>query len=107
LYFQKIKKQSNEKVFKELDWLVENNVEFLYNADSNFGMFKEHKDIVQYMTDLKSKTGYPDNIRVDWAKAKADKVIDLAKLLTEANMMKGIRCSKEKKCRWWKIKIFF
>ncbi|MAH50852.1 hypothetical protein CMI37_33860 [Candidatus Pacearchaeota archaeon] len=90
LYFQKIKKQSNEKVFKELDWLVENSVEFLYNADSNFGMFKEHKDIVKYMTDLKSKTGYPDNIRVDWAKAKADKVIDLAKLLTDANMMKGI-----------------
>lgn len=89
-YFQKIAKQTNEKIFQELDWLSKNKVEFFYNADSNFGLFKEHLDQVKYMTKLKKETGYPDNIRVDWAKAKADKVIEYAHLLTEAGMMKGI-----------------
>ena len=42
------------------------------------------------MTKLKKETGYPDNIRVDWAKSKADKVVEYAYLLTEAGMMKGI-----------------
>tara|TARA_Y100001973_G_C5207196_1_gene342453 strand:- start:2010 stop:3932 length:1923 start_codon:yes stop_codon:yes gene_type:complete len=89
-YFQKIAKQTNEKIFQELDWLSKNKVEFFYNADSNYGLFKEHLDQVKYMTKLKRETGYPDNIRVDWAKAKADKVVEYAHLLTEAGMMKGI-----------------
>jgi len=89
-YFQKIAKQTNEKIFQELDWLSKNKVEFFYNADSNYGLFKEHLDQVKYMTKLKKETGYPDNIRVDWAKARADKVIENAHLLTEAGMMKGI-----------------
>ena len=90
LYFQKIARQTNEKIFKELDWISKNKIEFFYNADSNFGLLKEHLDIVKYMTKLKKKTGYPDNIRVDWAKSKADKVLEYAHLLTKANMMKGI-----------------
>ena len=89
-YFQKLAKQSNEKIFKELDWISNNKIEFFYNADSNFGMFPEHLDQVRYMTDLKNKTGYPDNIRIDWAKSKADKVLVLAELLTKSKMMKGI-----------------
>ena len=89
-YFQKIAKQSNEKIFKELDWISKNKIEFFFNADSNFGLLKEHFDIVKYLTDLKKKTGYPDNIRIDWAKSKADKVVELAQLLTDAKMMKGI-----------------
>ena len=89
-YFQKIAKQTNEKIYNELDWISENKIEFFYNADSNFGLLKEHFDQVRYMTDLKKKTGYPDNIRIDWAKSKADKVVELAQLLTDAKMMKGI-----------------
>jgi len=89
-YFQKLTKQSNEKIFKELDWISKNKLLFFYNADSNFGLFPEHLDQVRYMTDLKKKTGYPDNIRIDWAKSRADKVVELAKLLTKAKMMKGI-----------------
>jgi len=89
-YFQKIAKQTNDKIFKELDWLSKNKVLFFYNADSNYGLFKEHLDQVKYMTKLKEETGFPDNIRVDWAKAKADKVIEYAHRLTEAGMMKGI-----------------
>ena len=89
-YFQKLAKQSNEKIYKELDWISNNKIEFFYNADSNFGLFPEHIDQVRYMTDFKKKTGYPDNIRIDWAKSNADKVVELAKLLTDAKMMKGI-----------------
>ena len=90
LYFQKLAKQSNKKIYKELDWISKHKIEFFYNADSNFGLFSEHLDQVRYMTDLKKKTGYPDNIRIDWAKSKADKVVELAQLLTKAKMMKGI-----------------
>mgnify|MGYP000736789991 CR=1 FL=1 len=42
-----------EKVFAELDWISKNKIRLVYNADSNFGMFKEHRDIVKYLTNLK------------------------------------------------------
>tara|TARA_R110002074_G_scaffold251741_1_gene423282 strand:+ start:2787 stop:4784 length:1998 start_codon:yes stop_codon:yes gene_type:complete len=90
LYYQKIKWQKLEKVFKEIDWISDNKVEFVYNADSNFGMLPDHLPVTQYLVDKKKATGYPVGHRCDWAKNKADKVIELAKLFYDANMDKGI-----------------
>ena len=89
-YYQKIKWQENEKIFKELDWISENKVEFIYNADSNFGLLPQHLEITKYMVKKKEENGYPVGHRCDWAKNKADKVIELAKLFTDSNMDKGI-----------------
>jgi len=89
-YYNKIKRQSYEKVKKEIDWISDNKVEFIYNADSNFGLFPEHLDVTKYMVQKKKETGYPAKHRCDWAKNKADKIIPLAKIFTEAGMDKGI-----------------
>jgi len=89
-YLQKIKWQHLEKIYKEIDWIADNKVEFVYNADSNFGLLKDHLPITKYLVDKKKKTGYPVGHRCDWAKNKADKVIELAKLFYDANMDKGI-----------------
>lgn len=89
-YYQKIKTHKLEKVFKEIDWISKNKVVFVYNADSNFGLLPEHLDITKYMVKKKKETGYPDKHRCDWAKNKADKVIELAKIFYEAKMDKGI-----------------
>ena len=89
-YYQKIKSQSLEKVYKEIDWLSDNKVVFVYNADSNFGMLKDHLEITKYFVKKKKETGYPEKHRCDWAKNKADSVITLAKLFYEADMDKGI-----------------
>lgn len=89
-YYSKVRRQSFEKVKKEIDWISDHKVEFIYNADSNFGMFPEHLDVTRYMVDKKKETGYPGKHRCDWAKNKGDKVIPLAKIFTEADMDKGI-----------------
>lgn len=89
-YYQKIKTQSLEKVYKEIDWISDNKVVFVYNADSNFGMLPDHLEITKYFVKKKKETGYPDKHRCDWAKNKADKVIELAKLFYDASMDKGI-----------------
>ena len=89
-YYQKIKTQSLEKAYKEIDWISDNKVVFVYNADSNFGLLPDHLEITKYFVKKKSETGYPDKHRCDWAKNKADKVVELAKLFYEAKMDKGI-----------------
>jgi len=89
-YLQKIKWQSLDKVFQEIDWISANKVEFVYNADSNFGLLPDHLDVTKYLVKKKKESGYPVGHRCDWAKNKADKVIELAKLFYDANMDKGI-----------------
>ena len=81
---------SDEKIYSEIDWLSDNKVVFVYNADSNFGMLKDHLPITKYLVDKKKKTGYPQKHRCDWSKNQADKVIELAKIFYEAEMDKGI-----------------
>ncbi len=89
-YFQKVKTNKLEKIFAEIDWLSKNKVVFVYNADSNFGMFKDHLQITEYLVKKKKETGYPQKHRCDWAKDQADKVINLAKIFYDAEMDKGI-----------------
>ena len=89
-YYQKIKTQTLEKVFAEIDWISANKVVFVYNADSNFGMMKDHLEITKYLVDKKKNTGYPQKHRCDWSKNQADKVVELARIFYEAKMDKGI-----------------
>ena len=89
-YYQRVRTPVLEKVLKEIDWLSDNRVVFVYNADSNFGMLPEHTEITRYLVEKKKKTGYPEKHRCDWAKNKADKVLPLAKIFYESKMDKGI-----------------
>ena len=90
-YLQRIRTQSVEKVKKEIDWISKNKAEFIYNADSNFGLIhKDHLELTKYMVGKKKKYGYPVGHRCDWAKNKADKVIEMSAMFTEAGMDKGL-----------------
>ena len=90
-YLLKVKTQSVEKVKKEIDWITANKAEFVYNADSNFGLIQpDHLELTKYMVGNKKKYGYPVGHRCDWAKNKADKVIELSAMFTEAGMDKGL-----------------
>ena len=89
-YYQKIKSNKLEKVYAEIDWLSKNKVVFVYNADSNFGMLKDHLPITEYLVKKKKETGYPEKHRCDWSKNQAHKVIELAKIFYDAEMDKGI-----------------
>lgn len=89
-YYRKVQVPIKEKVFREIDWLSKNKVLFVYNADSNFGMMRDHMDIVKYMIKKKKETGYPDKHRCDWSKVHNEKVVTMAKILHSADMDKGI-----------------
>ena len=41
LYFQKLQRQSFNKLKKEIEWMSENKVVYIDNADSNFGLFED------------------------------------------------------------------
>jgi hypothetical protein len=90
----KIKSFNLEKVFKELDWIAEKKVEYVYIADANFGVFYERdKLIVEYLADLKTKTGYPKGVTATWYKNSAEKTIELVKILHSVGLNRGLTLS--------------
>jgi radical SAM superfamily enzyme YgiQ (UPF0313 family) len=90
----KIKKFNLEKVFAEIDWIVNNKVEYLYIADANFGVFYERdKEIVKYLCKKKLETGYPHNLNMTWYKNSTKKTIELVMMLHEVGLNRGMTLS--------------
>jgi len=89
-YYQKIK-TSYDKTKREIDWIAKNKIEYVTDANSNFGiMFGPDYDLAKYVIKVKEKYGYPQAFRVTWAKGQADKVLQIAKLFEEAGIQKGM-----------------
>lgn len=89
-YYQKIK-TSYEKTKKEIDWIAKNKIEYVTDANSNFGiLFDQDYDLAKYVVKTKKKTGYPQAYRVTWAKGQADKVLMIAKLFEKYDVQKGM-----------------
>jgi putative methyltransferase len=91
LYFQKLRPQSFDKMHKEFEWMAKNKVEYIDNADSNFGLYEERDmQIVDLLISLKKKHGFPLIFRNDWAKDKGADLIPIALKLKDADMAKGL-----------------
>jgi len=91
LYFQKLRPQSFDKMHKEFEWMAKNKVEYIDNADSNFGLYEERDmQIVDLLISLKKKYGFPLIFRNDWAKDKGADLIPIALKLKDADMAKGL-----------------
>ena len=89
-YYQKIK-TSYEKTKKEIDWISKNKIEYVTDANSNFGiLYEPDYDLAKYVVKVKEKTGYPQAFRVTWAKGQADRVLTIAKLFEKHDVQKGM-----------------
>ena len=89
-YFTQIKKQSEPKVFKELEWISNHNIEYMHIIDNNFGMLPIHNHIADYIIKLKDKNNFPNALNLTWAKNKKQVVFDIAKKLQVAGLQKGV-----------------
>lgn len=90
----KVKKFNLEKVFAEIDWIVDNKVEYIYIADANFGVFYERdKEIIEYICKRKRETGYPHNLNMTWYKNSTKKTIELVMMLHSVGLNRGMTLS--------------
>tara|TARA_A100001515_G_scaffold69483_1_gene55240 strand:- start:4835 stop:6763 length:1929 start_codon:yes stop_codon:yes gene_type:complete len=89
-YYSKIR-TSYDKTKKEIDWLSKNKIEYVTDANSNFGLYYDKDyDLALYVKDKIEKTNYPEAYRVTWAKGKADKVLNIAKVFESVRAQKGM-----------------
>jgi len=84
------KKHSNEKIFRELDWISKNKINYLHIVDNNFGMYKTHDEISDHLIKLKNETKFPNALNITWAKNKKEHLFEIAKKLNDHDLCKGV-----------------
>ena len=90
----KVKKYDLRRVKKELLWYAKNKIEYILNCDANWGIFADRDlELTQFMCKLKRRYGYPKIFDTNWAKHSSNKIVDMAKLFLEQDMLKRFTAS--------------
>lgn len=63
-----------EKIERELNWIADKKIEYIYCGDANFGLFERDDKITDLIATLKKEKGYPQRFRVNIAKNITDTV---------------------------------
>lgn len=94
LIAQKIFQFDEERLNKEMEYFGQKKIPHIYMGDANFGILPRDVGIAYRMADIKRKNGgYPQKVRVNYAKNDAERVYEIANLLNKEKMDKGITLS--------------
>jgi len=92
----KVRKFSEDRLMKEIDYFTEKKVDLVFGADANYGIFKKRdKAFSLRLAENKKKKGYPNQFRVCFTKNSTDTVFELAKIFADAGMNKGVSISMQ------------
>lgn len=86
---------SLERVQGILDWLGKNKIEYIFCADSNFGMLPRDPQIARMAVATKEKYGFPQKFRVCYGKNAEETIFETAKILSDAGLAKGVTLARQ------------
>jgi len=90
----KLRKFSDEKISKEIEWFSNNKINYIFCCDANFGIFYERDlEIAQKLSEVSMKTNYPETFFTNWAKNSSEKIIPIASELQKSGLLTGITLS--------------
>ena len=72
-----------ERVKAEIQWFSDHKVAFVWGADANFGMFSRDLEIAKALAEAKKATGYPERMRMNYAKNNFENVFAIVKIFKE------------------------
>ena len=84
---------SMERIRKDLDWLSNNKVDYVWITDANFGGFDRDYQIADWIIEHKQQVGYPRSVRANYAKNNNNSVFELAKRFSESDLSKSTTIS--------------
>lgn len=82
-----------ERIYGEIEWMMNNKICVLGSADSNFGLFKRDEEITDRLVEAKKKAGYPVRFQTSYAKNSSKRVFDIGMKLEKEDMNRGITLS--------------
>lgn len=74
-----------ERVKAEIQWMANHKIAFVWGADANFGLYKRDLEIADALVAAKESTGYPERMRMNYAKNNAENVFTIVKKFKACN----------------------
>lgn len=75
-----------DRLVKEIKWLSDHKIAFVWGADANFGLNDRDLKLVDELIKIKNETGYPERVRWNYAKNKSENVFAIVKKLKDCNL---------------------
>ncbi len=72
-----------ERIKSEIQWMSSHKIAFVWGADANFGLFSRDLEIADELVAAKEKTGYPERMRMNYAKNNYENVFAIVKKFKE------------------------
>ena len=91
----KVRRFPDERVYAEIAWFAKNRVTSVFLADANFGMLPRDLDFAKALASTKQATGFPRQLKPTFAKRSSDRVFEMSKLLSDAQMTYGTTLSMQ------------
>jgi radical SAM superfamily enzyme YgiQ (UPF0313 family) len=93
--FVKVTRFSDERIEREHEWFGRNRIEFLHNCDANYGLLPRDYALTEKLAATKGKYGFPGQFRAAYAKKSNMKIFEIAKVLNNAGLNKGVTLSMQ------------
>lgn len=90
----KLRKWTEERLFKEIEWFADNKIPYIDCCNANFGIFQERDfRLAKKLKEEFLEKGYPETFRTNWAKFSSEKIIPIAKQLQEVGLLRAVTLS--------------
>jgi tRNA A37 methylthiotransferase MiaB len=94
--YTKVRQFDDQRLLAEMEWFGSRQIDLLYNCDANYGLFGRDRDLTRALVQTKARWGgHPSKFRAAYAKKSDDKVFEIAKMLNDAGMSKGVTLSTQ------------
>jgi putative methyltransferase len=82
-----------KRVANEIVWCAEHKIEYLFNADANFGIAERDIEIAEILVETRRKYGFPNKFRTCYTKNAENRVVEISDMLRAGGLEKGITLS--------------
>lgn len=91
----KVSRFDLDRLYDEIEWFVNNKIEYIFVCDANFGSQKRDVDIAQRVADLRLESGFPQGFSVQSTKNATERAYITQKILADAGLNKGVALSMQ------------
>jgi len=86
----RVRKFSESRIHKEIEWLSEHECKVLHITDGNFGMFKRDISISKHIIACRNKYKYPLAVWWSPSKTQPERVLQIGRILQEGGLISPI-----------------
>lgn len=91
----KVTKFDDKRLDRELQWMADKKIEYIFVCDANFGIQKRDVDIAKSVARVKRETGFPQGFSVQNTKNATERAYLTQKIIADAGLNKGVALSMQ------------